>query len=165
MKSRKRAMSRRSAFTLVEVMILVSIIGMLAVIAIPHARRAKRRSEDAAFTKVIRLLVGHTFELYAYENGDFPPDAAPGVQPQGIGSLLPRRFHWDRITDIGGHWDWDRAPTRGSKIDGYYAAVGVHLPRRTSVQMRRIDAAFDDGDLDTGIFRSKADGYVHVVEW
>ena len=154
----------RRAFTLVEVMILVGIIGLLAVISVPQIQKARIRSEDMSFVSDLRLLAQNTFELYAYHKGDFPPDRAPGVQPPGLDEYLPRRFHWNSPTPIGGEWDWNRAPTRADKVNGCYAALGVHRPRRTSSQMKDIDALLDDGDLFSGAFRRTDEGYMYVVE-
>ena len=84
--------------------------------------------------------------------------------PADISEYLPKRFDWVSETNIGGHWDWDRAPTRTTKTHGCYAGIAVHQPRRTAEDMRLIDAALDDGDLDTGIFRRKSEGYIYILE-
>ena len=51
MKSTKRG----SGFTLVEIMVVVSLIGMLAVMAIPTFHKARARSQDRAVTNNLRI--------------------------------------------------------------------------------------------------------------
>jgi len=156
-------MKVRSGYTLVEIMLVVSIIGILAVLAIPAIRKARARAQNGAFMNDLRALSG-SFEQHAIENGNFPANAAPGVVPAGMTECLPKRFDWTAPTPIGGQWDWDRADTPGNKIHGVYAGISVYLPARTTVQMQEIDKAMDNGDLLTGRFRSRTDGYIFVIE-
>ena len=115
------------------------------------------------FKNEVRLLANDAFELYAMDTGNFPADSPPGVVPAGIEKYLPRHFDWGAGV-LGGQWDWDRAVDRNSKIHGVYAGLSIVKPLRTSLQMREIDKEIDDGDLTTGIFRSRPDGYIYTVE-
>ena len=153
-----------SGFTLLELMIVVTIIGLLAVMAIPAVWKARRRSQNTAFVNDLRILSGSVFEEYAIFKGDYPPEAAPGVVPAGIDEYLNPRVDWAEGPPIGGLWDWDRAPTRDQPLHGCYAGLSVHLPSRTSSQMRDIDARIDDGNLNTGNFRRKFNGYIYILE-
>ena len=155
---------RRTGFSLVEVMITVSIIGLLAVLAVPAVRKSRRASQNTAFVNDLRVLSGHVIEFYATQRGDFPPDAAPGVLPDEFSDYLRKGFDWSEATPIGGRWDWDRAADRGTKIYGCYAGLSVFLPNRTTPEMQEIDRMIDDGDLLTGTFRSKPKGYVFIIE-
>src|SRR3954467_5494354 len=60
--------SRRSGFTLVEIMIVVAIIALLAAIAVPSFLRARKRSQATATLETLRLLDGAK-DQYAIENG------------------------------------------------------------------------------------------------
>jgi len=48
--------SRKSAFTLVEIMIVVAIIGLLAAIAIPNFVRARKTAQASACVNNLRLI-------------------------------------------------------------------------------------------------------------
>ena len=70
--------SRRSAFTLVEIMIVVAIIGLLAAIAIPNFIKAREASQKNACIANLRQLDGakNTWALEQKKvNTDLPVDA------------------------------------------------------------------------------------------
>lgn len=74
----KIQMSRKSAFTLVEIMIVVAIIGLLAAIAIPNFVKARTTAQQNACINNLRQLEGAK-DQWAIENkastGDPIPDA------------------------------------------------------------------------------------------
>lgn len=66
---------RTGAFTLVEIMIVVAIIGLLAAIAIPNFVRARTQSQATACINNLRLIDGAK-QQWALENNQ-GPDAKP----------------------------------------------------------------------------------------
>jgi prepilin-type N-terminal cleavage/methylation domain-containing protein len=64
----KTQTSRSSAFTLVEIMIVVAIIGLLAAIAIPNFVRARTTSQQNACINNLRQIDG-AIQQWALENG------------------------------------------------------------------------------------------------
>ncbi len=71
----KNKMTRASAFTLVEIMIVVAIIGLLATIAIPNFVRARMKAQQNACINNLRQLDGAK-QTWALEN-----KASPMVVP------------------------------------------------------------------------------------
>lgn len=151
-------------FTVIEIMIVVSIIGLLATLAVPSYRKARMHAMNARFINDMRILSDNVFEQYAIEQGNYPPDEPAGVLPPTIAPYMPRRVKWTDGCPIGGAWDWDRAPTRADKVHGVYAGISIVGVNRTSAQMRDLDGQCDDGNLATGMFRQTGTGYIRILE-
>ena len=54
-------------------------------------------------------------------------------------------------------WDWDY------KQFGCTAGISVYQPMADAAQMQELDALIDDGDLSSGNFRTRSDGYIYVI--
>lgn len=66
-------MKRQHAFTLIELLIVVAIIGILAAIAVPNFLNAQVRAKIAAVKSDFRTLISAA-EMYQVDWGRFPPD-------------------------------------------------------------------------------------------
>ena len=137
-------------------MIVVAVIGLLAAIAIPCFQRARERSLNVRFAADLQVAKA-AFTEYSVDHGKYPPDTTPGVVPQGMVDYL-RRVEWTKPNTLGGQWDWDNAQF------GFKAGVSVYRPTASSAQMLQIDKTIDDGNLATGDFRSRSDGYIGIIE-
>ncbi len=67
-----RRLQRTSAFTLVEIMIVVAIIALLAAIAIPNLLRAKLNANDALAKATIRSISTASESYATANNGNYP---------------------------------------------------------------------------------------------
>lgn len=141
-------------FSLVEIMIVVVIIGLLAAIAIPAFMSSRTRSQATALANNFRVF-SDAFEVYATENGTWPPDAGPGGMPTGMAESLRT---WNEPTPVGGQWDWDRG------VLGISAGVTLINSNAPDSVLERIDDILDDGNLSTGRFQRLGNGVTLILE-
>jgi prepilin-type N-terminal cleavage/methylation domain-containing protein len=146
----------RAGFTLTELMIVVAIVGLLAAIAIPSFAHARERSMNVRFAADLQVAKA-AFTEYSLDHGKYPPDTQPGVVPEGMADYL-RRVEWTQVNTLGGQWDWDNAQF------GFKAGVSVYQATASSAQMLALDKTIDDGNLSTGEFRARANGYIGIIE-
>jgi prepilin-type N-terminal cleavage/methylation domain-containing protein len=86
--------SSRGGFSLVEMLVAVSIVGILAGIAIPNMRNMTFRARATTVAADIEVLRLATLDY----NGDahsWPADAAPGVVPPELNGYLPDGFSFN----------------------------------------------------------------------
>lgn len=69
-------MSRRTTFTLVELLIIISIIAVLASLLLPALRMAKLKAQSIQCMNNLRTI-GQAFSLYSSDNDDFFPATGP----------------------------------------------------------------------------------------
>ncbi|HJT82185.1 MAG TPA: type II secretion system protein [Chthoniobacterales bacterium] len=154
----RRADGFRRGFTLVEIMIVVSVVALLAIIAVPSFLRAREQARSAKFVNAIRIASG-AFEVYATEHNGYPADVNRGIIPAGMATYFSKTFDWTKPTPLGGNWDWDY------NVFGFVAAISAVGTNATSAQMLEIDSKIDNGDLSTGAFRDVGSGrYSYILE-
>ena len=152
-------MSKQSAFTLVEIMLVVAITADIAVIAVPSFMRARQQAQNTKYMTDNRTACG-AFEMYAAENNAYPPDTAPGVIPTGMLIYLTG-MDWSNLNSLGAQWQW--------MLNEYATTAQVGIVFQTApdpANMANIDLRFDDGCLTTGAFREQAATvYTYTLEW
>ena len=104
-------MRRRRAFSIVELLITMALIGLLARIAVPRYGEMKRRAIAASIMGDVHAIRIAAFTHYT-EHGAFPPDAGLGQLPSQLIDNLPAGFSFDRIDY---DYDWELwSTTNGS---------------------------------------------------
>lgn len=88
-------MRARDGFTFIELLMVVTIIGILASVAIPKYRTVKRRAmatQIAGDFDVVRLAA----MSFQADSGYFPPETAPGTMPAAMQKYLPTNFDFQK---------------------------------------------------------------------
>ncbi|MBI1388872.1 MAG: prepilin-type N-terminal cleavage/methylation domain-containing protein [bacterium] len=86
-------MEKRKAFTLIELLIVVAIIGILAAIAVPNFLNAQMRAKVAKAESELRTL-STALESYSIDNNMYPPWVNEnGVARNGGGLGISFRYH------------------------------------------------------------------------
>ena len=132
--------SRRKGFTLVEIMVVVTLIGLLTVSAVPLFQRIKLRAVSATFVSDMRLIE-EAFQRYAQEYGEFPRTAGVGVVPTGMEEYIDAE-RWAGATTLGGNYRW-----LGEDQYSVVMIVGSTISMR---EMQLIDEWIDDGNTNSG---------------
>jgi len=81
------------AFTLIELLIVVAIIGILAAIAVPNFLNAQLKAKIAA-TMGNMKAIGSAIEMYALDNNGYPNTYHPNTYT----FINPRIFRFKRLT-------------------------------------------------------------------
>lgn len=154
----KTSTRSRSAFSLVEIMIVMAILLDLAVIALPAFIRSRNSAQNTKFATDLRTCAG-AFEMYAAENNKYPASAPAGQVPTGMNIYL-RGFPWSDRNSLGGSWVW------ATQYQNTTAAVVCQFTNpMDEVRMTDIDSRFDNGILATGAFREvDTTHFMYIVE-
>jgi general secretion pathway protein G len=147
---------RKRAFTLVEIMVVVVIIGLLASMAAAALRKIKRSAQTSRYLNDLRIFSG-AFEKYALENGGWPADVSRSTVPAGMAGEFNATI-WMGTTPLGGQWDYDAG------VFGVIAGISVVGPTVDISQMQEIDAKIDDGNLATGNFRQVGTRFIWILD-
>ena len=148
------------AFTLVEILIVVVILGILAAIVVPQFAGASQQARIGAFVTSLKTYADAS-EYYNARVGQYPVDGSSGQVPAGFESYVDAS-EWTADTPLGGVWDSE------FNDSGVSAAVGVHFQGGSNPGdsvMVLVDEQFDDGNLGTGLFQKLAnDRYYYILE-
>jgi len=147
---------KRKAFTLVEILIVVVILGILAAIVVPRFSDASQQSAQTAFVTTLNELSKVANIVYQMD-GQHPAEYAAGTMPTEYDTYLNAN-EWALTTPIGGNWDI---------MSGGTVSFGVGVSFGASPQsdafMAEIDALYDDGVLTTGSFQKLGTGEFYVI--
>ena len=110
---RRRAHPLRWGFSIIELMIAVTIIGSLAIIARPAFRQVLLQVRGNALMNDFRVFTG-AFNQYAHANGAGPASyTTAGGFPTTLDGLI-NQTQWQRRTPIGGNY----AFLKDNTVDG-----------------------------------------------
>jgi prepilin-type N-terminal cleavage/methylation domain-containing protein len=149
----------RNAFTLVEVMIVVTIIGIIAAIAIPAFDQIRRRSRISTFTNDLRIY-DQAFTNYEAEHATFPPsEPTDGVIPQEMEGLLSSQ--WVSSRPVNGVYSWVYNPNPDPAQSEAFVrvrATAANPLMLDDADLRQVDENIDDGNIGTGRLVKQGNG-------
>jgi prepilin-type N-terminal cleavage/methylation domain-containing protein len=148
-----------SGMTLVEILLVVTIVALLAAFLIPVVQKAIESRENSLCASHLRTAVA-AFEMYRSEMGSYPADKTPSVTPPEMADYfadLRIDDWWSDTTELGGNWDWDNGYN-------FKYSVSISSPTRSTDQLTDFDRLVDDGNLSTGKFRKVGNQYHYILE-
>jgi len=153
--------SRGLAFTVIELLVVVAIIGILAALLLPVIGRAKRQSRSVTCISQLRQL-GIATRLYSEDNdGKLPSAALLPSAPSDRQPPLPR------ICDVLGPYVGKIAATNSSARvfkcpadnDWFFEVEGSSYQWNTALNGKRVDVQANLGSFGAG---SSSNG---VITW
>lgn len=146
-------------YSMIELMIVVSIIGIMAALFIPAVQKSRLRSQATRLAKEMRMF-GETFALHAMQRGAYPVESENGALPDSILTANALRTNlWYRGTPFGGLYDWESPSEHG------YVGIAMLNVSLTMADLVFVDGLIDDGNLSAGQFQRMANGrYTMLIE-
>ncbi|MEO0529281.1 MAG: prepilin-type N-terminal cleavage/methylation domain-containing protein [Planctomycetota bacterium] len=139
-------MRRRLAFSLMELLAVVAILGIVAAVIIPRITDSSSSSKVAVTANDFRLLANAAIQ-YRVETGSWPADVSPGITPTELAPYFaPGDNPFGKACPLGGSYDWNghHSPPTIWVIGGVWE----------SDQQIAVDALLDDGSLGSGNVRN-----------
>ncbi|MDX2017744.1 MAG: prepilin-type N-terminal cleavage/methylation domain-containing protein [Planctomycetota bacterium] len=137
------------AFTLIELIAVIVVLALLSAVAIPKFFDWRTRAQvtsTAASWKVLTRAVGQ----YMMDNRETaPPNVNDGSMPPQLNPYLSNT-DFERTPAVGGFWDYDEWSGFGGGGAGLTASVSITQSTAPQSTFQLIDAAVDDGNLNTG---------------
>jgi diguanylate cyclase (GGDEF)-like protein len=141
-----------AAFTLVELLIVVTILGILAMLVIPQMTDASAEARQEAFAANMRDLA-RIASVYHQEHGALPPQEVGQPVPEVMLATVGRdEFPLD--SDLGGFWHVGKMP--GADKWGVGVAYTTADAAAIEAACLKLDAAIDDGSMTGGRFYGQA---------
>ena len=129
--------TRRSGFTLIEILIVVVILGILASIIVPQFADAQSSTRAAAMRTQLKTIRGQV-AAWRIQNGNAMPGGSSATAPEMMQTLIDDGYIVRSVfLSPGFVWEWN--PNLGTLGLGYDDAIEPSIP----------DADNDgDGDAD-----------------
>lgn len=167
----KQSCSDRAAYTLVEIAVVVTIIGILATLAVPYFKRVKESAIISTLENDLRIF-SQEFIQYELNFGTYPESQkTPGAYPSGMEDRISNA--WTLPSVIGGTYRWvyeagnnGKGGSNGGKGKGKggkgkdnsraYIEITTNSSeplRIDSTRLSEIDGDLDDGNTGSGYFQ------------
>ena len=120
-------MRRARGFTLIEVIITMSIVMMLSSIAVPKFREVKRRALATQIMGDFDVLRHAALSFYV-DSGYFPEPAGPGRAPAGLVRYLPNQFNLAKPEWTMNYEAWTGGEAEAFEATGTVVGITVTTP-------------------------------------
>jgi prepilin-type N-terminal cleavage/methylation domain-containing protein len=152
--------SRVRAFTLVEISVVVTLLGLLIAIGVPTYRRLNLKSKATATISDLRTFSG-TFVTFNLQQAKWPDATGiAGDVPPELANALPSAF--TRPTPIGGYYEWLKDSVYGKAAITISTANGSTATDDAEL-VELIDQLMDDGNPATGSIQIGATNNVVLI--
>jgi len=137
-------MKQTNAFTIVELMVVVTTIGILALMGMPGIRIARERTEATAMANDLRVFT-EAIEFFSSSSGSYPGFMSYNAMPNEIKEYLPPV--WQNGTHSWFYYN-----------DKNFTYVHVYNLNFNAEQTLLLDNILDNGNIATGNIRIANNG-------
>ena len=145
-----RNAARRAAFSLVELLVVIVVIGILAAVVIPNTISAGDTARVTATMEDLNSLV-KAVENYRNKTGKWPRNAANGTMPTELSEYFTKSNPFQKTVPIGGLYDYDGSTSNHGPRIRIVGSPGN--PIADVATLTELDEQIDDGSLATGRMR------------
>ena len=151
---------QNAAFSLIELMVAMTIMSLLFLLAVPTYQKLQRKAKVAALANDFRVFAA-AFQAHAHDSGVWPAEIGPGEVPIGMTPEELKYDSWRRTTPMGGQFDWehDQVHPGATRPDQKVtAAITISSTDDAPLTMDAdlfvaVDQTIDDGNPNEGNFR------------
>lgn len=148
------------AFSLIEILVVVIVIGILAAVVVPNSIRAGDIPRLTATGEDLKAIA-KAAEAYRNDSGRWPLDVNRAILPPELAKYFTKGDPFQKTVPIGGVYDYDGpTSTRGPRI-AIRAGTGNPLPDDATIL--ELDRAIDDGNLSTGRLRREGAAITYAI--
>jgi prepilin-type N-terminal cleavage/methylation domain-containing protein len=152
--------SRVRAFTLIEIAVVVTLLGLLIAIGVPTYRRLTLKSKATTTVSDLRTFSA-TFVTYNLQQAKWPEATGnAGETPVELANNLATAFN--KVTPIGGYYEWLKDSMYGKAAIAVSTANGSTATDDAEL-VEMIDQLMDDGNPATGSIRIGATNNVVLI--
>jgi prepilin-type N-terminal cleavage/methylation domain-containing protein len=119
--------SRRVGFTIVELMVAVTIIGLLSSIAIPKFKDVRRKATATQIMGDFDVMRHATMSFYV-DSGYFPKEAGSGTVPAGLKKYLPNKYSFKKPQWTMDYENWTSKTSKAYKSTGVIIGISFTVP-------------------------------------
>jgi prepilin-type N-terminal cleavage/methylation domain-containing protein len=117
----------RVGFSLIELIITMSIVAMLSSIAVPKFRDVRRRATATQIMGDFDVLRHAALSFYV-DSGYFPDPVGPGRAPPGLEKYLPNQFDLAKPLWTMNYESWSASEAEAFNATGTVVGITVTTP-------------------------------------
>jgi prepilin-type N-terminal cleavage/methylation domain-containing protein len=130
---------RRAGFTLIEILIVVTIIGIIARVALPQVLGVRLKARAARIVTDMEIIRGAAFQVYA-DSGYWPAATELGTPSPAMSAYMPPGVSWNPEPGVRYAWRMTGIPDGipGSAEAGATMGMGAEVTDPTlRVELQR----------------------------
>jgi prepilin-type N-terminal cleavage/methylation domain-containing protein len=118
---------RRIGFTMVELLMSITIVGLLSSIAVPKFREVRRRATATQIMGDFDVMRHATLSFYV-DSGYFPKEAGSGSIPKGLVKYLPNKYSFKKKQWTMDYENWTGKTSKAYKATGIVIGISFTVP-------------------------------------